>query len=260
MALFSGWQNIRVSVQFGICTLSLARSSALGSSYCHVVSDWRFWIILSFFILTPVKKKVKVKVNWSRYRPGVAQRLGRGITLLFHDRGTRRGWVVSNTLRPHFTTGKDPVPILQEVGWAPGPVWTGGKSRPHRDLTPYRPAQPVVSRYTDWATRSTSENISIKIYNTIILPILYVWATGISRWGGNIVWGCWRNGYWDDVLAYQGRDNRIVEETAHCVASWTVLFIKYYSGIELRRMRWSGREILMGGKEKCLSVWLRNMR
>jgi len=28
--------------------------------------------------------------------------------------------------------GKDPVPILQEAVWAPGPVWTGGKSRSHR--------------------------------------------------------------------------------------------------------------------------------
>jgi len=27
----------------------------------------------------------------SRYMPGVAQRVGRGIALLFHDRGTRRG-------------------------------------------------------------------------------------------------------------------------------------------------------------------------
>ena len=27
----------------------------------------------------------------SRYRPGVAQRVGTGIALLFHDRGTRRG-------------------------------------------------------------------------------------------------------------------------------------------------------------------------
>ena len=34
---------------------------------------------------------VKVKVNKSRYRSGVAQRVGRGIALLFHDRGTRRG-------------------------------------------------------------------------------------------------------------------------------------------------------------------------
>ena len=31
------------------------------------------------------------------------------------------------------TPGKDPVPIVQEAGWAPGPVWTGGESRPHRD-------------------------------------------------------------------------------------------------------------------------------
>ena len=73
------------------------------------------------------------KVKWSRYRPGVAQKVGRGIALLFHDRGTRRGWVVSSTPRPHSTPVKDPVPIVQETEWAPGPVWTGGKSRPHRD-------------------------------------------------------------------------------------------------------------------------------
>jgi len=82
----------------------------------------------------------KVKVKWSRYRPGVAQGVGRGIALLFHDRGTRRGWVVSSTPRPQCTHGKDPVPILQEAGWAPGPVWTGEKSRPHRDSIPDRPA------------------------------------------------------------------------------------------------------------------------
>ena len=48
--------------------------------------------------------------------------------------------MVSSTPRLNFTPGKDPVPILQEVGWAPGPVWTGGKSRPHWDLIPDRPA------------------------------------------------------------------------------------------------------------------------
>jgi len=51
---------------------------------------------------------------------------------------------------PHFTPGKDPVPISLEAGWAPGLVWTGGKSRPHRDSISDH--QPVVSRYTDWAT------------------------------------------------------------------------------------------------------------
>ena len=35
------------------------------------------------------KKVKKKKVKRSRYRPGVAQRVGRGIALLFHDRGTR---------------------------------------------------------------------------------------------------------------------------------------------------------------------------
>ena len=81
-----------------------------------------------------------VKVKWSRYRPGVAQRVGRGIAIFFHDRGNRSGWVVSSTPRPHFTPGKDPIPILQEAGWAPGPLRMGGKSRPRRDSTPDRPA------------------------------------------------------------------------------------------------------------------------
>ena len=39
------------------------------------------------------------------------------------------------------TPGKDPVPILQEAGWAPGPVFAGGKSRPHGVSIPDRPAR-----------------------------------------------------------------------------------------------------------------------
>jgi len=27
-----------------------------------------------------------------------------------------------------FTPGKDPVPIVQEAGWAPGLVWTGAEN------------------------------------------------------------------------------------------------------------------------------------
>jgi hypothetical protein len=27
-----------------------------------------------------------------------------------------------------FTPGKEPVPIVQEAGWAPGPVWTGAEN------------------------------------------------------------------------------------------------------------------------------------
>jgi len=44
--------------------------------------------VIAAAVLVVVKK---VKVEFSHYRPGVAQRVGRGIALLFHDRGTRRG-------------------------------------------------------------------------------------------------------------------------------------------------------------------------
>ena len=57
--------------------------------------------------------------------------------------------MVSSMPRPHFTPGKDPVPILHEAGWAPGLVWMGGKSRPHRDSIPDRPARSSVAIPTE---------------------------------------------------------------------------------------------------------------
>jgi len=99
----------------------------------------------------------KVKVKCSCYRPGVAQRVGRVIALLFHDRGIRRWWVVSSTLRPQFTPGKNPVPILQEAGWAPGPVWMGGKCRPHRDSMLDLPARSSVAIPTELPGPQISE-------------------------------------------------------------------------------------------------------
>ena len=105
-----------------------------------IILPWRWWQQISPK-LWYIYIYIKVKVMRSRYWPGVAQRVGRGIALLFHDRGTRRGWVVSSTPWAHFTPGKDPVPILQEAGWAPGPVWTGGKisSPPGFDPGPSSP-------------------------------------------------------------------------------------------------------------------------
>jgi hypothetical protein len=58
------------------------------------------------------------------------------------------GGVVSSTPQPHLATGKDPVPIVQEAGWAPGPVWIGAENLAPPGLDP-RTIQPVVSRYTD---------------------------------------------------------------------------------------------------------------
>jgi len=92
---------------------------------------------------------MKRNVKWSRYSAGVAQRVGRGTALLLHDRGSRREWVVSSTPRRHFTPGKDPVSVLQEAGWAPGPVWTGWKSCPNRDSILDRPARSSVAIPTE---------------------------------------------------------------------------------------------------------------
>jgi len=82
-----------------------------------------------------------------------AHRGSRGIALLFHDHGTRRGWGVSITPRPLFTPGEDPVPIVQEAGWNPGPVWTGAENlapigirssvRPARSQSLYRLSYPA---------------------------------------------------------------------------------------------------------------------
>jgi len=101
-------------------------------------------------------KKGKVKctlVQALRFCTGrTAHRESRGIPLLFHDHGTRRGWGVSVTPRPLFTPGKDPVPIVQEDGWAQGRPRQVRKISPPPGFDP-RTVQPVASRYTDWATR-----------------------------------------------------------------------------------------------------------
>ena len=111
------------------------------------------------------KKKGKGKVHSctgteALYRP--AHRGSRNITLLFLDHGNRRGWVVSSTPWPLFTSRKDPVPILQEAGWAPGPIWTAENLVPPTGLDPWT-VQPLASRYTDWATRPTNDSKTVTI-------------------------------------------------------------------------------------------------
>ena len=128
-------------LQFYLCSLS--STQFFHTTYCSedeccihvhsIIPEDRRFQYLKVFVFT-------FKVKWSHYRPSVTQRVGRVIALLFHDHGTRRGWVVSSTPRPHFTPSKDPVTIAQEAAWAPGPVWTGRKSHAHQDSIPDCPA------------------------------------------------------------------------------------------------------------------------
>ena len=58
-----------------------------------------------------------------------------------------------------FTPGKDPVPLVQEAGWAPGPVWIVAENlAPTGIRSPDRPA----SRYTDWAIPAPNNHSDIR--------------------------------------------------------------------------------------------------
>jgi len=56
-----------------------------------------------------------------------------------------------------FTPGRDPVPIIQEAGWAPGLVWTGAKNLAppgfnHWTIQLYQlcyPGPPLVGNHTE---------------------------------------------------------------------------------------------------------------
>jgi hypothetical protein len=58
-----------------------------------------------------------------------------------------------------FNPWKDPVPIVQEAVWAPGPVWTGAENLAHTGIrSPYRPARShslYRLRYPDYYERWT---------------------------------------------------------------------------------------------------------
>jgi len=123
------WVSLADSQSLLLESLPLHPSVALGSAHC---------------------KKVKCTlVQAMRFCTGrTAHRESRGIALLFHDHGARRGWGVSVTPQPLFTLGKDPVPIVQEAVWAPGPVWTGAENLASTGIR--SPARPARSQSVYW--------------------------------------------------------------------------------------------------------------
>jgi hypothetical protein len=77
----------------------------------------------------------------------------------FFNLGYREGWMVNATPRLLYVQGRDPVHIVQEAGWTPGPsVWTGAEN-----------LAPTGIRYSDHPACSES------LYQLIYL------ATDLSR-------------------------------------------------------------------------------
>jgi hypothetical protein len=76
------------------------------------------------------------------------------------------GWVVNATPRPN-----DPVPIVQEAGWAPGPVWTGAKNvAPTGIRSPDHPARSeslyrlsYLKAYDKWHFKPTNSSTMSRI-------------------------------------------------------------------------------------------------
>ena len=62
----------------------------------------------------------------------------------------------------HFTAGKDPVPILKEAGWAPGPAWTGVEN-----------LAPTGIRSSDHPARSESYQPSYRGPKGRLVPAVY---------------------------------------------------------------------------------------
>ena len=90
-----------------------------------------------------VIKRIKVKVTGNE-NPNGKQRYSSTPSLASALDG---GWVANATSRRLYPRERDPVPIVREAGWAPGPAWTGGEN-----ITPpgFDPGivQPVARRCT----------------------------------------------------------------------------------------------------------------
>jgi hypothetical protein len=151
------WLSIKLGIGFHIKNFGTYWSTVASTS--HVASTKPYQVSQKqLTVETGMVKKVKCTlVQALRFCTGRTDHSGsRGIALLYLDHVTisRRG--VRVTTRPLFTPRKDPVPIVQEAGWAPGPVWTGaGNLAPPPPGFDPRTVQPVASRYTEYATRPT---------------------------------------------------------------------------------------------------------
>jgi hypothetical protein len=120
-----------------------------------------------------VRQNPELQLKMSLYTP--RRRLGerRYSSYSFSTSAVEGGeWSASRPGRALAPGKGSPVPIVQEAGWAPEPVWT--QRLEEKCFCIYRGSnldrsvvQPVARHYTDWATRLTISNI----YQNII----YIW-------------------------------------------------------------------------------------
>ena len=114
----------------------------------------------------------------------MAQRVGRGIALLFHDRSIRRGeW---SAARPALTLPRERTSTHFTGGWVGPRAALKGRKFSSPPGFRSRTVQPVVSRYTDWATGPTL----IIIIIIIITTLQYIQGNRCKIGQKALVWTC----------------------------------------------------------------------
>jgi hypothetical protein len=98
------------------------------------------------------------------------------------------GWSAPRPSR--FTPGTDPVPIVQEAGWAPGPVWTWAKNlaptgirspdRPARSQSLYRLSYPAHPPYSAITYMNTIRLHLCRIYTKVPIPPDKAWKKNVT--------------------------------------------------------------------------------
>jgi hypothetical protein len=115
------------------------------------------------------------------------------------------GWSAPRPGR--FTPRKDPVPIVQEAGWAPGPVWTCAKNlvptgirspdRPARNQSLYRLSYPlIISIVLNIITHNDMEYLRLKIPSLFHMPLWHAASLSTEIYlfdSVSLVSGCHRN-------------------------------------------------------------------
>ena len=168
---------------------------------------------LSFLACIRVVKVKGILVQTLRLCTGrTAHRGSRVIALLFLGHGIRRGWGVSVTPRPLFIFGKYQVPIVQEAGWAPGPVWTGAENlAPTGIRSPDRPARgQSLYRLSYLAHIRSASSPYFSSITTVLFANILVLIVCFSP--------CKKTSAWYLTLGYDHFQSLLSQLTVRCLA------------------------------------------